>query len=50
MSDSETLLEGSLFEEPEDFRPPKPESHFTKYERKYCTPEAEKASKKLIYG
>ncbi|GAV29783.1 nicotinamide N-methyltransferase [Pichia membranifaciens] len=47
MSDSEILLEGDIFEEPEDFRPPKPDSHFAKYERKYCIPEAEKGIKEI---
>ncbi|GMM48447.1 S-adenosylmethionine-dependent methyltransferase [Pichia kluyveri] len=40
MSDDEFSLEGGLFVEPEDFRPPPPEAHFVKYERKYCTDES----------
>lgn len=30
---SDTELDAGLFEEPEDFRPPPPESHFVEYER-----------------
>ncbi|RLV95446.1 Protein N-methyltransferase NNT1 [Spathaspora sp. JA1] len=33
-SDDEISFEGNLFEEPEDFLPPPPESHFAKYTRK----------------
>ncbi|EGW34293.1 uncharacterized protein SPAPADRAFT_59716 [Spathaspora passalidarum NRRL Y-27907] len=34
MSDDEVSFDGNLFEEPEDFLPPPPESHFAKYTRK----------------
>lgn len=47
MSDDEDLFNGALFEEPADFRPPKPESHFAKYERKFCTPETEHGIKEI---
>lgn len=47
MSDEEELFDGVLFEEPEDFRPPKPESHFAKYERKYCSPKSEHGIKEI---
>lgn len=33
MSDDEISIEGNLFEEPEGFRPPPPEAHFTDYKR-----------------
>ncbi|KAG7892702.1 hypothetical protein KL925_000876 [Ogataea polymorpha] len=33
MSDGELGLDGGLFEEPENFRPPKPEAHYQKYTR-----------------
>ncbi len=39
MSDDEISIGGGLFEEPEDFRPPPPQAHFTKYERNYATNE-----------
>lgn len=39
MSDTESVLDVALFEEPEEFRPVVAESHFAKYERKYFTPE-----------
>ncbi|KAK6458954.1 putative methyltransferase-domain-containing protein [Scheffersomyces xylosifermentans] len=34
MSDDEINFDGGLFEEPENFLPPPPESHFASYERK----------------
>lgn len=40
MSDDE-FIDGGLFDEPEDFRPPPPEAHFAKYERKYATSNTE---------
>lgn len=47
MSDDEELFEGILFEEPENFRPSKPEIHFAKYERKYNTVENEHDVKEI---
>ncbi|KAG0680753.1 nicotinamide n-methyltransferase [Pichia californica] len=47
MSDDEELFDGGLFEEPENFRPPKPESHFVKYERKYYLSEVEHGVKEI---
>lgn len=49
MSDDE-LISTNLFEEPEDFRPPPPEAHFAKYERKYAKshPEINEITLRLI--
>ncbi|SMN21259.1 similar to Saccharomyces cerevisiae YLR285W NNT1 Putative nicotinamide N-methyltransferase, has a role in rDNA silencing and in lifespan determination [Maudiozyma saulgeensis] len=46
MSDIESL-NGALFEEPEDFRPPAPKEHFVTYTRDYIAPES-KSQKKDI--
>lgn len=39
MSDTESLFDGGLFEEPEEFQRKEIPSHFAKYERKCQTPE-----------
>lgn len=48
MSDDELSLEGGLFEEPEGFLPPPPESHFAYYERKLANVTPLKVDLKLV--
>ena len=48
MSDNESLFDNNLFEEPEDFRPPPPQEHFTKYGRKSETADPKEIQLKLI--
>ncbi|KAH3664103.1 hypothetical protein OGAPHI_004817 [Ogataea philodendri] len=50
MSDSEFELDGGLFEEPEDFRPSKPEAHYQKYIRvdDKCHPEIKEIKLRLV--
>lgn len=48
MSDDELDLGGNLFEEPEDFRPKEPESHFSEYQRIAGKTLPEKITLKLV--
>lgn len=48
MSDDELSIEGGLFEEPEGFLPPPPESHFAKYQRKIENATPAEVEMKLV--
>ncbi|EDK45204.1 hypothetical protein LELG_03383 [Lodderomyces elongisporus NRRL YB-4239] len=48
MSDDELSLEGGLFEEPEGFLPPPPESHFATYKRKNPQADPQEITMKLV--
>lgn len=48
MSDDEVDFGTNMFEEPEDFRPPPPESHFVEYERKDVKQNPSKIQLKLV--
>lgn len=47
MSDTESLIEGSLFEEPEDFNKPPPQPHFATYERTTVSPQSNSLVKEV---
>ena len=46
MSDIDSLS-GALFEEPEDFRPPRPKEHFVTYTRDHISPESKSQKKEI---
>ncbi|KAI3406016.2 EFM7 [Candida oxycetoniae] len=48
MSDEEVLLEDFLFEEPNGFLPPPPESHFATYKRKLANVQPQEITMKLV--
>ncbi|KAL6929672.1 nicotinamide n-methyltransferase [Hanseniaspora valbyensis] len=48
MSDNESLFGDSMFQEPEDFRPPPPKQHFTDYKRKSSDTNPKDIQLKLV--
>ncbi|CAI5755918.1 unnamed protein product [Candida verbasci] len=46
--EEDNILNGDLFEEPDGFRPPPPESHFAKYERKIDGANPKEIELKLV--